>query len=107
MLTELISQSGVYAIVVVATVEALRKRIEFDGWKVLVIAAVVAFALSAMFLPATTLPELLNGLRVAFFAWLIAVGGDAWVNKIAKNAFSEPSEEEFTSIEAPTKKEGK
>lgn len=98
----LLTQAIAHSIVVVATVEAVRKRVSFDGWIVLVVAGAVSLALSALFLPAASLPELLEGLRVAVLAWLVAVGGDAWVTKLlAGRAVG------FSSEESPTRKEGK
>jgi hypothetical protein len=97
----LLTQAVAHSIVVVATVEAVRKRVPFDGWIVLVVAGAVSLALSALFLPAASLPELLEGLRVAVLAWLVAVGGDAWVTKLlAGRAVG------FSAEEAPTRKEG-
>ena len=99
----LLTQAVAHSIVVVATVEAVRKRVSFDGWIVLVVAGAVSLALSALFLPAASLPELLEGLRVAVLAWLVAVGGDAWVSKIA--SIKTPAIDTFDAHEAPTRKE--
>jgi len=99
---ELLTQAIAHSIVVVATVEALRKRVEFDGWIVLVVAGAVSLLMSALVLPATSLPDLLEGLRVAVLAWLVAVGGDAWVTKLLAGRTMG-----FSEQEAPTRKEGK
>jgi hypothetical protein len=80
---DLIPQAAAYAAVIAAVVEAIRSRVAVDGWRVLVLAGVVALALAALFLPATDLPSLLSALRVAALAWLLAVGGDAWLSKLA------------------------
>jgi len=55
MLQETLIQASIYAVLVVATVEALRKRIAFDGWRVLLVAAGVSLAIAALFLPAASL----------------------------------------------------
>jgi len=105
---EIIAQAGIHSIIVVATVEAVRKRVDFDGWSVLVVAACVSLALSALFLPAASLAELLEGLRVSVLAWLIAVGGDAWVAKVSKLLAQRSGfllEESSTPEEAPTRKD--
>jgi hypothetical protein len=83
MLIDLLSQAAAHAVVVVAGVEALRKRLEFDGWVVLLVAALFALAIAALFLPVTTTAGAVEALRVASLSWLIAVGGDAWVAKLA------------------------
>lgn len=83
MLIDLLSQAAAHAVIVVAGVEALRKRVEFDGWVVLVVAALFALAIAALFLPVNTAEGAIEGLRIASLSWLIAVGGDAWVAKLA------------------------
>lgn len=82
-LQALLPLAASYAVVIVAVVEAVRARIAVDGWRVLVLAGGVAFALAALFAPAYDLASLLEGLRVAVLAWLVAVGGDAWLGKLA------------------------
>ena len=102
-LQDTITHAAAYAALIVAIVEALRGRIaSIDGWRVLVVAAGVALALAALFAPAYSLAELLAGLRVAVVAWLLAVGGDAWVAKIVAARASPAA---FAASEAPTRRD--
>jgi hypothetical protein len=84
---ETIASAAIYAVITVAIVEALHKRIAaLDGWYVLIVAGVAAIVLTLIFAPAYTMPDLLEAGRIALIAWLLAVGGDAWVAKIALKA---------------------
>ena len=114
---EVLTTATMYAIVVVATVEAVRKRIPFDGWKVLLVSLGVSIAVVALFLQDYTTAGIIDGARVAFVTTLIAVGGDAWAQKLAKlfaskNVFLPPEalsqaedDSEYDPEEAPTKKD--
>jgi hypothetical protein len=97
--------AAAYAVLVVAAVEAVRKRVPFDGWRVLVVAAGISLAIAALFIPAASMPELLAALRIAAVSWLLAVGGDAWASKIVAKGKTVGSGA-FDPSEAPTKKEG-
>jgi len=101
-----VESAAVYAVLVIVTVEAVRKRVAFDGWRVLLVAAGVSLAIAALFLPAHDLPSVLAQIRIAVAAWLIAVGGDAWVAKIAtRGKQTVITDMAFPSREAPTKKD--
>lgn len=109
---EVLTTATMYAIVVVATVEAVRKRIPFDGWKVLLVSLGVSIAVVALFLQDYTVAGLVDGARVAFVTTLISVGGDAWAQKLAKlfaskNVFLPPegATSEYDPKEAPTRKD--
>lgn len=78
-----VQSAGAYAVLVVVAVEAVRKQIAFDGWKVLLVAGGCSLAVAMLFLPAYDLQSLIGALRIAITAWLLAVGGDAWVSKLA------------------------
>jgi hypothetical protein len=81
---ELLESAGVNAIVIAAIVQAIRTQVpSIDGWRVLVVSAIVSIAMGALFLPALTSAAALEAGRVAVLAWLLAVGGDAWAAKIA------------------------
>jgi hypothetical protein len=83
-MVELIETAGVYAVVIVALVQAIRARVpSLDGWPVLVVAAVAAIAIVGLFMPTLTSASALEAGRIAVLAWLTAVGGDAWATKIA------------------------
>jgi len=85
----LLETAGTYAIVIVATVEAMRSRIpSLDGWFVLTIAGLISIILSLLFMTEATTPALLDAARIAVLAWIIAVGGDAWTGKVAKKVGS-------------------
>ena len=76
--------AATHAAVIVTIVEALRSKISsIDGWQVWLIAALISLALSLLFATDTTLPTLLESLRTAVLAWLMSIGGNAWVSKIA------------------------
>lgn len=79
---ETLQAAFAYSVLVIATVEAIRKRIAFDGWRVLLVAAGVSLALGAMYMPDAELATLRDALRTSALAWLLAVGGDAWVTKL-------------------------
>lgn len=80
----IIETAGIQAVIVIATVEAIRSRIpSIDGWRVLVVAAVASLILGAIMLTGYGADMILEGVRVSLFAWLIAVGGDAWASKLA------------------------
>lgn len=108
---EVLATATMYAIFVVAAVEAIRKRIPFDGWKVLVVSAVCSVGVVALFLQDYTTAGILHGGRVAFATALISVGGDAWVQKIAKLlspktvALPGVQVESYGDRESPTKKD--
>ena len=81
---ELLETAGVYAVVVVATVEALRSRIpSLDGRAVLVAAGAVSVVLSLLFADAFTGTALVQAARIAVLSWIMAVGGNAWMAKLA------------------------
>jgi hypothetical protein len=80
----LVGQASIISVPTVAVVEAIRKRIAFDGWVVLIVAAGVCLVLSALLLsPASWLAARDAG-AVALLAWAMAVGGDSWVSKVAR-----------------------
>lgn len=88
MIYETLEFAAAYAVLVIACVEALRKQVAIDGWRVLVVAGVIALGLSALFAESYAPAALLQMGRVAFASWLIAVGGDAWVSKIVRRSRS-------------------
>lgn len=104
-----VQSAGAYAVLVVVAVEAIRKQVSFDGWRVLVVAGVVSLAVAALFLPAYSMADLLEALRLAVVAWLLAVGGDAWVSKLAvkSKTVTVLADAGFSKVEAPTRKEGR
>ena len=86
-MTELVQTAGMYAIIIIAAVEAIRSRIPtIDGPWELALAAGCSVAIAALFLPVTTRPDVLYAGRIAALAWLVAVGGDRWLSKVAKLA---------------------
>ena len=99
--------AGAHAVLVVVAVEAVRKQIAFDGWRVLAVAAGVSLAVAALFLPAYSMPDLIGALRLALVAWLLAVGGDAWVSKLAvkSKTVTVLADATFPPQEAVTRKE--
>ena len=102
-----VESSAIYAVLVVVVVEVIRRRVTIDGWRVLVVAGCVSLAVAAICLKTTDLPSLVIGLRYAFVAWLLAVGGDAWVSKIATKASAIPVVDPAAwRSELPTRKEG-
>ena len=74
------------AVVVVAVVEAVRKRVSLDGWPVLAVAAGASLVLATLFADAYSAHDIIEAGRTGVLAWVIAVGGDAWVGKIASKA---------------------
>jgi len=105
-MTGLLETAGAYALVIVATVEAIRTRVpSLDGWRVLVVAAGVAIALCALFIPSATAEAVLQAGRLAALSWLIAVGGNAWVAKIAAKGKQTTVVDSDTWREAPTVKD--
>jgi len=97
---ELLEAAGAHAIIVVAAVEAVRARTDrIRGPWVLLLAAGCSLALAALFLTSTAAADVLHAGRVSVLAWLIAVGGDAWVGKLVAPKRTGPS---FSATEAPT-----
>ena len=87
LLLDLVAQATLLATLIVTATEAVRRRVSaLDGWRVLVVAAVIDLVVVALFVPPTSGPAALLFARVAFLAWLVAVGGDAWVNKLFSRA---------------------
>lgn len=83
LLLNLVAQATLLATLIVTATEAVRRRVSaLDGWRVLVVAAVIDVAVVALFVPPTSGPAALLFARVAFLAWLVAVGGDAWISKL-------------------------
>ena len=82
----LTAEAAIISPIVVAAVEAIRKRVPFDGWHVLVIAAAVALVLTATLLNPWSSPQIAQAINDAGLVWLMAtitaVGGDAWLRKI-------------------------
>ena len=86
-MTEIIQVAALYAVVVVAAVEALKAKIpQAEGAWTLALAAGCTLAIVALFMPLTTGAEALHAGRVAMLAWLVAVGGDKWMSKLAGKA---------------------
>lgn len=80
----IIETAGIQAVIVIAAVEAIRQRVpSIDGWRVLVVAAAASLILGAIMLTGHGADMILEAARVSLFAWLIAVGGDAWASKLA------------------------
>lgn len=103
---DLLEGAGVYAVVIVATVEAIRSRVpSLDGWRVLVVAAGVALLLGALFVPSPTPQAILETARIAALSWVIAVGGNAWVARIASASRLTTVVDTGTWREAPTVKD--
>jgi hypothetical protein len=81
---DLLQVAGVYAIVIITAVEAIRARVpRIDGPWVLALSALVSAAIAALFLPPASGADAIYAARIALLAWLIAVGGDAWTAKLA------------------------
>ena len=80
----LLETAGIYAAIIVAAVEAIRKQVPaLDGWRVLLVAAIASLVLSALFMTSATADALLDAARISVLAWVIAVGGNAWVSRLA------------------------
>lgn len=85
-MVELLEISVYYSIVTVTTVEAIKLRIpSIDGWKILILAGVISLILSFLFTQQSDFNTeyVIHSIRVAILTWIIAVGGDGWVSKIA------------------------
>lgn len=107
MLLDIVQIAGIHAIVVVAAVEAIRSRIpKIDGPWVLLLAAGCSLVVASLFLPLESLLDALHAGRVAAISWLLAVGGDSWLVKIAKlksiKTAVESQDSQFPATEAPT-----
>ena len=84
MIDTLLIPAGMIAALIVATTEAIRARVpKLDGWPVLAVAACLALAWCALLLPIADVQTALDAGRIAAVAWLLAVGGDSWVAKLA------------------------
>jgi len=77
-------QSAIYGAVVAAAVEAIRSRVPaIDGWKVLLIAGLAAILLGALSVEDGTQADLIAAGRLTAMSWIVAIGGNAWIAKIA------------------------
>ena len=80
----LLTQATVLAAIVVPSIEAVRKQIpSIDGWRVLVAGSVIALGFAGLSFRPTTLAGAIDAFGVAVLAVVLAVGGDAWVGKVA------------------------
>ena len=87
MTDTLLIPAAMVATLIVATTEAIRSRVpRLDGWPVLAVAAGLALAWCALLLPIADVATALDAGRIAAVAWLLAVGGDSWVAKLAGKA---------------------
>ena len=85
----------------------LRKRVaNLDGWPVLAIAGGVSVLVTGLLLRPADVSSAVDAVNVALLAWLIAVGGDAWIAKIATRSKQVTVlSEAFDPREAPTRKD--
>ena len=83
-LLETTTHTAAYSAIIVTAVEAIRARWpSLDGWRVLLVAGVIAIILGLLSVTDLTAPDILQAARVAVLSWVVAVGGNAWVSKIA------------------------
>jgi len=83
-MTQILEQSGIYAAIIVTITEAIRSKFPLlDGWRVLAVAGAAAVVLCVLFMAEPTTASLLDTARVAFLSWVMAVGGNAWMAKLA------------------------
>jgi hypothetical protein len=74
---------GIVSAVVVSAVEAIRKHVPFDGWRVPIVAFLSSLIMTALFMRPHDVASVLDTATVALLSAIVAVGGDAWVSKIA------------------------
>ena len=101
-----VAVAAVIAVLIVAAVEAIRKRVAgLDGWKVLIVAGGVSVLVTGLLLRPADVSGVVDAVNVALLAWLIAVGGDAWIAKIATRSkqVTVLSGSGFDPHEAPTR----
>lgn len=72
----------------VAAIEGIRKRVKLDGIYVLVAAAAISIAATFLAQMPTTIHSAYEAALIALMSWVIAIGGDAWVAKIATKSKS-------------------
>lgn len=80
----LLGHATILAAVVIPSVEALRKQVPaIDGWKVLLAALLFSLAFAGVAAKPADLAGWADLSGIALLATVLAVGGDAWVGKVA------------------------
>ena len=83
-MVEYLEQAGFHAVVVAAIVEALRSKISWiDGWRVVVAAFVIAMLVCGLSIQQPSFEAVVGCVRMGLLTGFLAVGGNAWVAKIA------------------------
>lgn len=83
-LTDMLAHAATIAVVVVPTIEAIRKQVpSLDGWKVLVASFVASLGFAFIALRPEGTTGWADGVGIAVLATVVAVGGDSWVSKLA------------------------
>jgi hypothetical protein len=80
----MIEQAGIYAAIVAAAVEAIRSKFPvIDGWVVIALAAALSVAVCWLAGYNGTDFIAIDVFRMAILTCVVAVGGNAWIAKIA------------------------
>ena len=89
-MTSILHQAGIYAVAITAATEALRSKFPaIDGWKTVLTVACIAILICAVSMPTLDRDSAWEAFRTAALAAFLAMGGNAWVVKIAEKAGGE------------------